>query len=195
MVARCKECGKSIDLKKVAAMRGEVCSFGCALSLDAKKLGILALALIGIGIIMVLVGLFMDLAQSNEHWLNLAGAGGAGGGVVGMGIIFGSMSLIGYGFKKRIAKQEKLRIYHCIYCKEEVEKPDDKGPIVCMNCGKKTPICQICRERIMEEEDVYTLEPCGHTVHRSEVFSWLHKNKNCPACNEKIDKIDVDLKD
>ena len=55
-----------------------------------------------------------------------------------------------------------------------MEKPEDDGPTICIICGKKIPMCQICGKKIMEEKEVYTIEPCGHSVHKGEIYnkSW-----------------------
>ena len=95
----------------------------------------------------------------------------------------------------KIQEEEKLRKIFCPFCNSELEKPDDEGPIICMSCGKKTPVCHMCGKQIMETSEVFTIVPCGHTVHKGEILDWLEKSKKCPLCDEIITKLDVDLED
>ncbi|NPD90319.1 MAG: hypothetical protein HGN29_16525 [Asgard group archaeon] len=107
---------------------------------------------------------------------------------------FAIMSLRGFiNFKEE--KQRKLfEKNYCIYCGEELERPSDAGPLVCMRCGKKTPICGICNGRIEKEEEVFKATPCGHIFHRRELLDWLESNNICPVCKEKISEVDINFK-
>lgn len=95
----------------------------------------------------------------------------------------------------RKEQQEEFREqYFCVFCGDELEKPGDEGPIVCMSCGKKTPVCGMCNNRIIGKDELYSIAPCGHNFHKRELLDWLDTNKTCPQCGDIIIKVDIGIK-
>jgi hypothetical protein len=199
MGTTCKVCGSFIDEEQLLKMKGQkYCSRSCQkgsryLQVKTKptkkilrSIPIFAgvLSLIGI------IGYFSSNSYDSFFWLIITLPGAAL-------LLILVYPLISLEYKRAVKYQNlvKNRRVFCPFCEAEVEKPDDEGPIVCMSCGKKTPMCHICGKRIMETNEVFTIVPCGHTVHKGEILEWLGKSKECPLCEETIAQLDVDLED
>ena len=43
--------------------------------------------------------------------------------------------------------------------------------------------CAICIETYSPEENVSTLQPCGHMYHEECIDNWMKKSVSCPLCN------------
>jgi DNA-directed RNA polymerase subunit RPC12/RpoP len=193
MGTRCKICGSYVSDKKLVAYRGQrYCSRRCSWQGNARMY--LFITIFNL-IIWFTVGLVMGYALNDFSEFHL----GVGFTFIGPGIlfvlIFGYISFMGYRYRKLDRDKEKKKEHKCIHCGEKIEKPQDKGPAVCMNCGKKTPVCVICGKNIEKEEEVYEMEPCGHIGHKLEVLNLLETGAQCPLCDERIEKIDLVRRD
>jgi len=198
MGIRCKICGSLINDEQLLKMKGQhYCSKSCrkgsmylrTKTKPTKKLLNSLPFIAGILSLIGLIGYFSSNSYDAFFWLITTLPGAA------LLLIF-IYPIILLEYKRAVKYQNlvKNRRVFCPFCEAEVEKPDDEGPIICMSCGKKTPICQICNKRIMDAEEVFTIVPCGHTVHKNEILGWLDKSRKCPSCNETIGQLDVDLK-
>jgi len=188
----CYVCGKRIPRDKVAHMtKNIVCSKECMYaSVNLKPLKILNLVIVGVSVICLLAAFLGYLLDKIDPlmWFIIPGSIG----ILFLTVLVPILYFEYCNIKKYKAKAKNIKFY-CPFCEAETEKPEDDGPIICMTCGKKTPMCQICGERIMGEEEGCIFEPCGHYAHKDEVWKWLEKNEKCPLCKEIIQKIDVDL--
>ena len=79
-------------------------------------------------------------------------------------------------------------VIHCIYCRSKLEEVEDCGPIVCMNCGRKTPICEICKNIIHAGEKLVQVSTCGHIFHKEHIVEWIKVRGKCPVCKEEINE-------
>ncbi len=85
--------------------------------------------------------------------------------------------------QKRIIKK-----ISCYYCNAELTKPDDDGPIVCLNCGKKTRSCEICKKYMVAGEKLVQVISCGHVFHKDHILEWIKVKGICPICKERMNE-------
>ncbi len=76
----------------------------------------------------------------------------------------------------------------CFYCNAELTKPDDDGPIICLNCGKKTRSCEICKEYMITGDKLVQVISCGHVFHKNHILEWIKVKGICPICKERINE-------
>lgn len=175
--------------KQLLRWRGRYCSLSCLLNGEAKSFGIIAIVFAILFISFGLISGFLAIPGEFEPVLAFTFI------VFGCfsALLFGLMSLTGYRSRKRDREKEELNIQRCIHCGAKIDTFTDKGPIICMNCGMKSPVCVICGKIIQKSEKVYEIEPCGHIGHKMEVLELLETGSKCPLCGEVISKIDVHL--
>ncbi|MCG3254911.1 MAG: E3 ubiquitin protein ligase, partial [Candidatus Heimdallarchaeota archaeon] len=74
----------------------------------------------------------------------------------------------------------------CYFCDALLEKVEDGGPLICLNCGKKTRKCEICMKYMVAKEELVQIIDCGHVFHKDHLMEWIRVKKICPICKEKI---------
>jgi len=85
-----------------------------------------------------------------------------------------------------IKKQdEKL---FCYFCDALLERVKDGGPLICLNCGKKTRKCEICLNYMVAEENLVYIIDCGHTFHNNHLQEWMKVKTICPKCKREINE-------
>ena len=84
-------------------------------------------------------------------------------------------------------KEQKRKI-QCLYCEANLVEVEDEGPIVCLNCGKKAPYCEICKNIIVEGEKIVQTKPCNHIFHKNHIVEWIKVKGTCPICKEQINE-------
>ncbi len=87
--------------------------------------------------------------------------------------------------RKVVEKPEKIL---CIYCNAQLQEVEDEGPIVCLNCGKKAPYCEICKNIIVDGEKIVLTKPCNHIFHKNHILEWIKVKGTCPICKEQINE-------
>ena len=58
----------------------------------------------------------------------------------------------------------------CLYCEAKLVDVEDEGPIVCLNCGKKAPYCEVCKNIIIAGEKIVQVTPCNHIFHKNHIL-------------------------
>ena len=84
--------------------------------------------------------------------------------------------------------KEQKRKLQCLYCEAILVEVEDEGPIVCLNCGKKAPYCEVCKNIIVEGEKVVQTKPCNHIFHKNHILEWIKVKGTCPICKEQINE-------
>ena len=84
--------------------------------------------------------------------------------------------------------KEQKRKLQCLYCEAILVEVEDEGPIVCLNCGKKAPYCEICKNIIVEGEKIVQTKPCNHIFHKNHILEWIKVKGTCPICKEPINE-------
>ncbi len=74
----------------------------------------------------------------------------------------------------------------CYYCDALLERVDDGGPLICLNCGKKTRKCEICMKYMVANEELVQIIDCGHIFHRNHLIEWMKVKRICPTCKREI---------
>ena len=69
---------------------------------------------------------------------------------------------------------------------------EDEGPIVCLNCGKKAPYCEICKNIIVAGQKIVQVIDCGHIFHKEHIQEWIKVKGTCPVCKEKINEESIE---
>ncbi len=85
---------------------------------------------------------------------------------------------------KKVEKRKSL----CLFCEAKLEVVEDEGPIVCQNCGKEAPYCEICKNIIIAGEKVVQSTVCGHIFHKKHIIEWIKVKGACPVCKEKLNE-------
>lgn len=44
--------------------------------------------------------------------------------------------------------------------------------------------CVICYNELDDEEQCYSIEPCGHTFHTKCIIDWFRRASTCPCCRD-----------
>ena len=44
--------------------------------------------------------------------------------------------------------------------------------------------CVICYSNLDDEEQCYSIEPCGHTFHTKCIIDWFRRASTCPCCRD-----------
>ncbi|MCE7748957.1 MAG: hypothetical protein GPJ51_11205 [Candidatus Heimdallarchaeota archaeon] len=84
--------------------------------------------------------------------------------------------------------EEQKQKIQCIYCEAVLAEIEDEGPIVCLNCGKKAPYCEICKNIIVAGEKIVQVEACNHVFHKNHIQEWIKVKGTCPICKEQINE-------
>ena len=190
MGTKCKICGSDVSDKQLTASRGKrYCSRRCNWTGEAKSYRNGAIGSTFLFIALGLVTGYYTLS-GGEYFVYWIGFMFIGPGIL-IGLVSGAISLIGYDYRREDAEKKGKEERTCIHCGKEVYNPEDKGPVICMNCGKKTPICVICGKIISNNKEIYEMEPCGHMGHKLEILELLETKADCPLCGERIEKIDL----
>lgn len=90
--------------------------------------------------------------------------------------------------KAKKAVQEDKEKNICLYCSGKIEEVDDQGLGVCSNCGKKTPLCDICKNPMTSDQPLLLFETCGHIYHKEHILEWIKIKGTCPICKDKINE-------
>ncbi|NPD89218.1 MAG: E3 ubiquitin protein ligase [Asgard group archaeon] len=86
---------------------------------------------------------------------------------------------------------ESTKKIHCFYCEAELEEIEDDGPIICLNCGKKTRTCKICMKYMVAGKELSQLFECGHVFHKDHILEWIRIKGICPICKTRINEESV----
>lgn len=86
--------------------------------------------------------------------------------------------------KAKEAIQKPIKKLFCYHCNALLEEVEDGGPIVCLNCGKKTRTCEICKGYMVAGEDLIYILECGHIFHKKHFLEWMKVKRICPTCKE-----------
>jgi len=95
--------------------------------------------------------------------------------------------------KTILIKEQGIKNLRCIYCSYQLEQIETDGPIICLNCGKKTPICEICKGNIVEGENIVVIKSCGHLFHKEHILEWINAKGTCPICRKRITKVSIQI--
>ena len=95
--------------------------------------------------------------------------------------------------KTRVIESEN-KIYSCIFCNHEYNDRISGTPNKCHNCGKESPLCDICSEYIFAGELVYQIQECGHIFHKPDLLDYLEKEVTCPKCKKEISSFSLEIK-
>ena len=76
----------------------------------------------------------------------------------------------------------------CYFCNALLERVEDGGPLICLNCGNKTRKCEICMKYMIAGEELVQIIDCGHIFHRNHLAEWMKVKKICPTCKVEIQK-------
>lgn len=93
--------------------------------------------------------------------------------------------------KKENNSQNDLRKLKCLYCSEDLEDMTSSRALFCPSCGKKTPICEICKNIIVAGQKILLIKTCEHFFHKDHIIEWLNAKGTCPLCREKITEKDL----
>ena len=94
--------------------------------------------------------------------------------------------------KNTIANIKKLdEELFCYFCDALLENVDDGGPLICLNCGKKTRKCEICKNYMVANEELVQIIVCGHIFHKDHLIEWMRVKDICPVCKEQVDEYGI----
>jgi len=85
-----------------------------------------------------------------------------------------------------IKKPEQKK--QCLYCEADLVDVEDEGPIVCLNCGKKAPYCEVCKNIITAGEKITQVKSCNHVFHKNHILEWIKIKGTCPICKNQINE-------
>ncbi|MCG3259817.1 MAG: E3 ubiquitin protein ligase, partial [Candidatus Heimdallarchaeota archaeon] len=74
----------------------------------------------------------------------------------------------------------------CYFCNALLERVEDGGPLICLNCGKKTRKCEICMMYMVAKEELVQIIDCGHVFHKDHLIEWMKIKRICPICKQAI---------
>ncbi|OLS32983.1 MAG: Internalin-A precursor [Candidatus Heimdallarchaeota archaeon AB_125] len=82
--------------------------------------------------------------------------------------------------------QEKKKKLLCMYCQGQLEEIKDEELFVCLDCGKNAPYCEVCKNIIVEGEEIAQTKLCNHIFHKNHILEWIKVKGECPTCKIQI---------
>ena len=79
----------------------------------------------------------------------------------------------------------------CYFCDALLEIVEDGGPLICLNCGKKTRKCEICMKYMVANDELVQIVDCGHVFHKNHLIEWMKVKEICPICKIELDENSV----
>ncbi len=74
--------------------------------------------------------------------------------------------------------------YMCVYCRKEIPLEGK----TCPHCGKKAPICVICKVDPEPGEAIIQYECCNAYAHLEHALKWKEVSDICPSCKTREPK-------
>jgi len=76
----------------------------------------------------------------------------------------------------------------CLFCKNKIEKTEDQELGICSNCGKQSPLCEICKNPMTSDQSLLQVEKCEHIFHKDHILEWIKIKGTCPICKDRINR-------